>query len=153
MSYVHVHVYTYKPYMYIKCMYVYIQICTWRLFYNILQLSTCVYHAYLRIHVHLHVYMFIRTCLYIFATPMYTCNFACTYTKCLPADGNGVQHTSTAVTGSGGTHLCSICMDIQTYVYTCTCTIHVLHRYGFRTSVDFIVQTINNPMNTERAKY
>ena len=36
-----------------------------------------------------------------------------TYTKCLPADGNGIQHTSTAVTGSGGTHLCSICMDIH----------------------------------------
>ena len=57
--------------------------------------------------------LFVATAMY---TCIYTCNFSCTYTKCFPADCNGIQHTSTAVTGSGGAHLCSICMYLYVHV-------------------------------------
>ena len=51
---------------------------------------------------HVHVYT-----VYIYLP---YCTYVRTYTKYFPADCNGIQHTSTAVTGSGSTHLSSICI-------------------------------------------
>ena len=57
------------------------------------------------------------------------------YTECLPADCDGIQHTSTAVVGSGGAYLCSICMYIL--------CVMLGTKYKIRPSVNFVVQNMD----------